>query len=109
MLLQYYTGLRNFLWCTMAVKIEHRPECAVAILHRFARFFVVHRGGEKLHGPEYAIEILRRLSQFFWCTATVKNYIQIQICYCNIRRLPSIFFCMHGNREKLHMGWYIPS
>jgi hypothetical protein len=46
MLLQYYTGLLNYLPCTAAVKIEHGPEYAIAILNQFALFLVVHNGSK---------------------------------------------------------------
>jgi hypothetical protein len=46
MLLQYYSGLLDYLPCTAAVKIEHGLEYAIAILGWFAQSFAVNCGGK---------------------------------------------------------------
>jgi hypothetical protein len=45
-LLQYYTGLLDYLPCTAAVKIEHGPEYAIAILGWFSHSFAVNHSGK---------------------------------------------------------------
>ena len=109
MLLQYYTGLRNFFWCTTAVKIEHRPEYAVAILHRFARFLWRTVVVKNCTDRNMLLKYYAGFLNFYGAQQQWKITYRSKYAIVILGHSPQFFFSMHGNREKLHMGRHIPS